>query len=208
MEKRGKPHKKMKKILIATARKGKLDEFKGILKGLNFKFLTLKDLNHSFPEPEETGKTFAENAIIKVKFYAEKSGLLTLADDSGLVVPALAGKLGIKTKRYAKGSDQNRLQKLLKEMAGFPANKRKAKFISFVAFFNPKDGKLKITQGVCQGKIAHKPKGKYGFGYDPIFVVDGLNKRFAELTLTEKNQVSHRALALQKMKKFLKQYEN
>ena len=198
----------MKKILIATSRKGKMEEFKGILKGLNFKFLTLADLSQSFPEPEETGRTFAENAVIKAKFYGKKSGLLTLADDSGLLVPALSGKLGVKSKRYAKGSDQNRLQKLLKEMASFPESKRRAKFISCVAFFNPKGGKLKITKGVCYGQIATKPKGNYGFGYDPIFIVAGLNKHFAELTLTEKNQVSHRALALQKMKKFLKQYEN
>jgi XTP/dITP diphosphohydrolase len=194
----------MKKLLIATTRKGKLAEFKDILKDLKFKFLTLKDIKFPNLEPKETGKTFAENAIIKAKFYGRKSGLLTLADDSGLIVKSLPAKLGIKSKRYAPGTDIDCYQKLLKEMKHMKGEQRQAKFIAAVCFFDPKIDKVKVTQGECLGSIAKQPKGKNGFGYDPIFIVKTKNKHFAQLTLNEKNQVSHRAKALKKMLKHLK----
>lgn len=190
-------------LLIATRRKGKIKEIKEILKDLGFKLLTLEDINFPKTEPKEDGKTFAENAVIKAKFYGKKSGFLTLADDSGLEVDALPGKLGVNSKRYAKGSDEDRNKKLLKEMEGIEKERRKARFVSTVALFNPKTDKLKIFEGVCQGKIALKPKGIYGFGYDPLFIVEGLNKHFAQLTLEEKNRVSHRTKALRKVKKYL-----
>jgi len=193
-----------KNLLIATRRKGKLKEIKEVLKGLKFKLITLEDINFSQVEPKENGKTFTENAKIKAKFYGKKTNLLTLADDSGLIVDALPDKLGVKTKRYLKGSDKDRYQKLLEEMKNIPNNKRAAKFISSVCLFDPKLGKVKNAQGICQGKIAAQAKGKHGFGFDPVFIVDQVNKHFAELTLEEKNRVSHRAKALEKIKKYLR----
>ncbi len=193
-----------KTLLIATRRKGKLKEFKEILKTLKFKLLTLKDINFPKIEPKESGKTLAENAVIKAKFYGQKAGLLTLADDTGLWVKALPTKLGVKTKRYAQGTDIDRYQKLLDEMQDVPEKKRVACFISSICLFDPRTGKLNLVQGVCQGKIAHQAKGKYGFGFDPVFVVKNLNKHFAELSLEEKNKISHRAKALKKIIPFLK----
>ena len=197
----------MKKLLIATTRKGKLNEFKGVLKHLKFNFLTLKDINFHNIEPKENRKTFKENSIIKAKFYGKKANLLTLADDSGLIVDVLPNKLGVKTKRYAKGSDKNRYKKLLKEMINIPSGKRKARFVSAVTLYNPKTRKLITTHGICEGKIAFKPQGLNGFGFDPVFIVKEADKHFAELTLEEKNKVSHRAKALQKIIKRLKKYE-
>lgn len=192
-----------KVLLIATRRKGKIKEIKEILKDLEFKLVTLEDINFPKTEPKEDGKTFAENAAIKAKFYGKKTGLLTLADDTGLKVNALPHKLGLKTKRYVKGTDKDRWQKLLKEMEKIPEKKRKAKFVSAVALFDPKTKKLKVSEAVCLGRIAFKPKGRFGWGYDSVFIVDQLGKHFAQLTLEEKNRVSHRAKALRKVKKYL-----
>jgi len=196
----------MNKLLIATFRKGKLDEFFGVLGDLKIKLLTLEDINFPKIEPKEIGKTFIANAVIKAKFYGQKTGLLTLADDSGLQVKALPNKLGVKTKRYASGKDKDRWQKLLKEMINVPDTKRQAQFVSAVALFNPGTNGLKTAQGICKGKIARYAKGNHGFGYDPIFIVAKLNKHFAELTLEEKNQISHRGHSLKKIKKYLKEY--
>lgn len=199
----------MKKLLIATTRKGKIDEFLGILKDLRFEFLSLKDINFPEIEPEETGKNFAENSQIKARFYGTKTDLLTLADDSGLLVKALPGKLGIKTKRYAPGTDKNRYLKLLQEMKNFSGEKRKAQFVAAVSLYNPqKHAIVKTTLGICEGQISFRPKGKNGFGFDPVFVVAKLSTHFAQLTLEEKNKISHRALALLKIKPWLKKYEN
>lgn len=194
-------------LLIATTRKEKTKEIINILKDLKFKFITLADINFPKIEPKEDGETYVANAIIKAKFYGKKSGFLTLADDTGLEVDALSHKLGVKSKRYTNGTDKDRYQKLLKEMENVPLVKRKARFVSIVALFEPKTAKLKITQGICQGRIANKPKGIHGFGYDPVFIVNSLNKYNAQLTLAEKNKVSSRAKALKKMKKYLKKYE-
>jgi XTP/dITP diphosphohydrolase len=196
----------MKKLLIATRNKGKFKEFLGILKNLPFEFLFLDDVSQKIPlafEIKETGKTFKENAILKAKAYAKKSGLLTLADDSGLCVDFLKGKPGVASHRFGQGSDKDRNEKLLKLMEKVPKDQRKAKFVSAICLYNPLNGKTIISRGICSGEIAFKPKGDNGFGYDPVFIVKGLNKHFAELTVTEKNQVSHRAKALRKMLKHL-----
>jgi XTP/dITP diphosphohydrolase len=195
----------MRKLLIATQNKGKFDEFFGILKDLPFEFLTLDNFNQNIQnlKVEESGKTFAQNATIKAKAYGKKSGLLTLADDSGLCVEALGRRPGIASHRYLDGTDEDRYQKLLKEMKDVPAEKRLAKFVSVVALFDPVSGKVEIAEGECKGRIALTPKGTHGFGFDPVFIVDGLGKHFAELSLEEKNKVSHRAKALEKMKKIL-----
>lgn len=194
-------------LLIATRRQGKLNEFKRALKTFNLRLLALKDINFPLIEPEETSQTFKANALLKARFYANKSRLLTLADDSGLIVDALPNKLGVKTKRYALGSDKDRWQKLLKDLKNVSREKRTARFVTNLVLFNPQEQSYKFSQGICQGEIAFKPKGKNGFGFDPVFMVKDLGKHFAQLTLAEKNLVSHRAKALLKMKKYLKEYE-
>lgn len=198
----------MKKLLIATRRRGKFEEIRDILGDLPIKLLTLDDIK-SIPKEfdvKETGKTLAENAVLKAKTFGKMAGLLTLADDTGLFIEALPDKLGVYTKRYLKGSDKDRYEKLLKELKGLPKEKRKAQFVSVVALYNSKNDKLVIRRGECLGFIANKPKGGYGFGYDPVFLVKKLGKHFAELTREEKNRISHRARAVGRIReKILKQ---
>lgn len=194
----------MRKLLIATREKGKMDELQSIIGRLNFKLVTLTDINFPNTEPSEKNHSFAENALIKAKYYGSKSGLKTLADDSGLIVDALPGKLGVRSKRYKKGTDIDRYKQLLKDLKNIPPAKRTARFVSAVAFYDPQTKTTKVTQGICEGSIAFTPKGSYGFGYDPVFIVKALNKHFAEISMEEKNRVSHRGNALRKMLKFLK----
>lgn len=194
----------MKKLLIATHNQGKFKEIKSLLKDLNFKFYSLKDLTLK-GKVKETGKTFKENAIIKAKFYGVRSSLLTLAGDAGLKVKALKGKPGVKSKRFIKGSDENRNKKILEELKGVPWKKRGAVFVSVVALFDPKKKRVWTFEGECQGKIAFKPKGKNGFGYDPIFWSAKIGKTFGQISTKEKNKISHRGKALKKVYKFLAQ---
>ena len=193
----------MQKLLIATTSQGKLAEIRNILNDVSSNFLLLSKLNLSNLKVKETGQTFKENAILKAKTYGQASNLLTLADDSGLCVDALKGGPGVYSSRYIKGSDKNRWRKLLKELDGLPLVKRKARFISVVALYLPKTKEVIVKKGICQGRIGFAPKGENGFGYDPVFVVDKLKRHFAELSLQEKNQVSHRAQAMKKIKPIL-----
>jgi len=118
-------------------------------------------------------------------------------------VDYLKRKPGVKSHRFINGSDEDRYQKLLNMMERVPEQKRSATFVSIIAIFDPITKVIKTTKGECKGRIAYEPKGKWGFGYDPIFIIDSLGKHFAQLTPEEKNQVSHRAVALKKMKKIL-----
>jgi XTP/dITP diphosphohydrolase len=198
-----------KKVLVATTSSGKLGEIQDILGGLPIKLVMLSQIKlpRDFAVVED-GKTFGANARIKAVGYGKESGLLTLADDSGLCVDALGGKPGIRTARYAPGSDEARWQKLLGELADVPKPKRTAQFVSAVALYDPRTRKTMVREGKCFGKIAFGPKGSHGFGYDPVFIVDKLDKHFAQLTRPEKNQVSHRALAVKKIKPVLEQVLN
>lgn len=205
----------MNKLLIATRRQGKLKEFKAILKDLNLHLLTLADINFPNIEPEENGQSFKENAEIKAKFYGQKAKLPTLADDSGLIVDVLPNKLGVRTKRYTPGTDKDRYLKLLQELTKAPNNKRTARFKAAISFYDPKKNDIvKTTIGTCEGKISQKPKGKNGFGFDPVFIPNNKdkinknlkNKHLAQLTLNQKNKISHRSKALKKITKYLKQY--
>ena len=195
----------MRKLLVATRRKGKFEEIQELLGNLPIKLLTLDEVRKIPPDfdVKETGKTLKENAILKAKTFGKMAGLLTLTDDSGLFVEALPGKLGVKSKRYKKGTDKDRHRELLKELKGLSLMDRKAKFVCTVALYSPENDKLITRYGECKGYIAQKPKGKHGFGYDPVFVVDSLGKHFAELTRGEKNEVSHRAVAVRKIKKLV-----
>lgn len=188
----------MQRLLIATRNKGKFPEIVEKLKGLPFEFLNLNDIEN-IPkdfEVEETGETFEENAVLKARTLAEMSGLLTLADDAGLCVDALDGRPGVYTERYAPGTDEDRYMKLLGELEG--VSDRRARFVAVVAIYDPKTGLLKTCKGIYEGEIVREPIGENGFGYDPVFYNPILGKTNAQLSLEEKNNVSHRGKALQK----------
>lgn len=193
----------LREVVIATRNPGKLREIASILAPLPVKFLSLKD----FPEIQELveeGSTFAENAGMKARTIARLTGRLAIADDSGLAVQALEGRPGVFSSRYAgeKATDQERCQKLLNEMAAVPEGRRQATFVCAVAVANPA-GKMQVVQGECQGHISLAPRGKHGFGYDPIFFVPEYGKTMAELEPEVKNHISHRARALEKLKLIL-----
>lgn len=198
----------MRKLLIATRNKGKFLEIKKALEGLPFEFLSFDDIK-KIPkdfEVKEIGKDFLENAILKAKTFGKISGLLTLADDSGLEVDALGGRPGVYSSRYAKGTDEDRYRKLLEELKGVPEEKRGTQFRCIIAMFDPKTKKLETCEGICRGKIAQKPKGKHGFGYDPVFYLPELGRTMAQLKLVQKNKISHRGKALKKARKILRKF--
>lgn len=193
----------MKTLLIATSNKGKIREIKNILNNIPYQIITISDLNLTL-EVSETGKTFKENAIIKAKSYGEKTGLLTLAEDSGLEVDALEGRPGILSARYCAGDDLDRIHKLLKKLNGTPKEKRTARYKAVAALYNPLINKVDTYTGASEGYITGKPIGTNGFGYDPIFFNWDLGKTNAQASLEEKNRVSHRAGALNKLKEALR----
>lgn len=188
------------KVLAATGNKGKIREFSEILTPLGFEVVSPKDIGIDI-DPEETGVTFAENALIKATAFMQVSKMPVIADDSGLAVDFLNGAPGIYSARYAEGSDKDRYEKLLKNMAG--ANDRTARFISAVALVFP-DGKIVQAEGSCEGEIAFSPAGENGFGYDPVFYIEDFNKTVAEMSADEKNSISHRGKALRLLSEKLK----
>lgn len=196
----------MKKILFATKQSGKIKEAKSILTDFGIKVIGLDDICFKGKEPKETKESFCENAVIKAKFYGRKTSLACLADDSGLVVDALPGELGVKSKRFASGTDLDRNKKLLAKLKNVKKQDRTARFTACIAFYDFKNGKLKTVKGSCEGEIGFNLRGRSGFGYDPLFIVKGRNKTFARMGIKEKNKISHRAKALQKIAAFLKNY--
>ncbi len=198
-----------RKILIATTNIGKFKEIKFFLSDLNFEFLGLADLEEDLPEPEETGQTTFENSFLKAKYYAEKTGLLSLADDTGLFVPALNGWPGIKAARIAK-NDSGRRKKLLEKMSDLNGLDRRAYFEASLTVYDPIYNTSFSSKGMVKGVIKTKATDKLvsGFGYDPIFFVEKQNKYFAEMTTEEKNLISHRSRALVKIKYFLQNTYN
>ena len=158
-------------------------------------------------EINETGKTFEENALLKAKAYASLSNLTTLADDSGLEVDALNGEPGVRSARYAgEGAPQAKLiGYLLQKLSGIPWEERDARFKCVIAIASP-DGEMITCHGECQGIITFEPKGKAGFGYDPVFYLPELDKTMAELTMKEKNKVSHRGKAAKEARRYLELY--
>lgn len=192
-------------LLVATHNQGKLAELRELLAGLP---LPISDLG-SFPTVKpiaETGRTFAENSTLKASGYAKQTGLLTLADDSGLEVDALDGAPGVLSARYGGlgASDTDRTSKLLSKLSGVPVEARTARFISVVAIADEDGQIVSLSTGKCEGRIAEKPSGSNGFGYDPVFIPDGFNQTFGELEATVKNRISHRALALAQACEFLR----
>lgn len=195
----------MKKLLIATRSKGKFPEIISALNGLSFEFLNLNDVSElpSNFEVEEPATTFEGNAIIKAMTLGKKTGLLTLSEDAGLEVDALNGKPGVYTARYAPGTDEDKYRKLLGELQGTPEEKRTARFRAVIAIYDPNNDKVRTCDGIYEGKIALEPIGNNGFGYDPIFYNSELGKTNAQMTMEEKNKVSHRGKALRKAKDIL-----
>ncbi|CAN5332218.1 XTP/dITP diphosphatase [soil metagenome] len=194
-----------KQILIATRNSGKIKELKKMLEDFPF---TLRSLNE-FPnvsEPEETGATFAENAILKAREYAKSTNLWALADDSGLEVAVLQGAPGVFSARYAgkDASDKEKNRKLLEEMR--EKDDRRARFVCAMALANEK-GEIKfLGEGICNGEIALKSSGINGFGYDPIFIPENYGRTFAELSGDVKRKISHRARAIRKIIDFLRDF--
>lgn len=188
-------HQLPMKLLIATHNRGKQTEYQEILNDLNLELLTLDDVGVT-SDVQETGATFEENARLKAMTYARMTGLLTLADDSGLVVDALNGEPGVLSKRYAgeQKSDAERNAYLLEKLRHVPHDKRAARFVCVIVVADA-EGHLWTSEGKCEGEIAFAPRGTNGFGYDPIFIVRGTNRHLAELSSKEKNKISHRGLA-------------
>lgn len=193
----------MRKVLLATRNKGKVREIKKILGDLPIKLLNLDDLKID-TEVDETGSTFEENAILKATKYAEIAGCLTLAEDSGLEVDALGGAPGVLSARYCQGEDKDRTNLVLKNLKGIPFKKRTARFRCVVAIFDPKSKVLKTCQGKMEGIIIDTPRGENGFGYDPIFYLPKFKKTNAEISMEEKNKISHRGGGFRKAKEIIK----
>jgi XTP/dITP diphosphohydrolase len=193
----------MSTLLIATTNPGKLREYAAIFAGLPLELRTLRDVGIA-DDVEETGATFAENARLKAEYYAARSGLPTLADDSGLEVAALNGEPGVYSARYAGPgkSDAERIDFLLKKLEGVPFHARLARFVCVIAVALP-GGPLEFAEGVLHGVIEQAPRGTGGFGYDPLFYVLDEDATLAEIVPERKNQISHRARAAQEARVML-----
>jgi XTP/dITP diphosphohydrolase len=196
----------LQEVVIATRNPGKRREIQAILSPFSLKILSLEDFP-GVPEVLEDGATFAENAAKKALTIARLTGRPSIADDSGLAVVALKGRPGVFSSRYAgeNATDQERCQKLLEEMAEIPQGQREAAFLCAIAIALP-DGKMQVVQGECRGSIAFAPRGKHGFGYDPIFFIPEFAKTMAELESEVKNRISHRARALEQLKLILPKF--
>jgi XTP/dITP diphosphohydrolase len=189
-----------KQLILATNNKDKIFEISRILEGLDIEILSAGDFN-DFPDVEETGETLAENAILKAGAVYKKYGLPCVADDTGLEVEYLGGAPGVMSARFAGEGcsyDDNNA-KLLKLLQGVPSEKRRAKFKTVIAFADI-EGKIHTVEGILEGIIAEDRKGRYGFGYDPVFMVPERGVRLAELAPEEKNRISHRGRALEKIR--------
>ena len=185
----------MRTIVIATRNEGKLKEFKELFP--KCEVLSLKDISYT-KEIIENGKTFEENAMIKAKQVSIETNRIVIADDSGLEVMALDGAPGIHSARYASNHNAEANNKLLlKNLEGI--TNRKAQFVCVICMYYP-DGSYVLAEGKCEGKITEKLIGTNGFGYDPCFYVEEYGKTMAELPLSIKNKISHRAKAIQKLK--------
>jgi XTP/dITP diphosphohydrolase len=187
----------MRKLLVATNNPGKLREYAALLAGLPATLTTPAQEGLTF-EVDETGETFAENATLKALAYARASGLLTLADDSGLEVDALDGAPGVYSARYAGpgAGDADRYRLLLRRLAGVPQERRAARFRCVVALATPA-GEAQTAEGRCEGVIGFEPRGEHGFGYDPVFYLPERGQTMAELPPEVKNRISHRARAIE-----------
>jgi len=187
----------MVRVLIASHNKGKLKEYDELLDGMPVEFMLLDQVGITEDVPE-TGSTFEENVVLKANAYGEQSGMITLADDSGLEVDALGGAPGVYSARYAGegASDQDRYRLLLKNLDNVPADQRQARFRCVIALRTP-DGEIRTAEGIVEGMVGYEARGTHGFGYDPVFYLPEYSAMLAELGPEIKNIISHRARALQ-----------
>ena len=181
-------------MLVATQNPGKVEEFRSLLAPLQARICFPSELNLEIDVPED-GSTYTDNARQKALAYMDASGLLTLADDSGLEVDALGGKPGIRSARYALGHDADRVVALLEQLRHVPCGQRTARFRCVVVIATP-TGKIYDAEGICEGRITFEPAGQGGFGYDPVFYLPSYDCTMAQLDPEEKNRVSHRARAV------------
>jgi len=189
-------------IVIASKNKDKIKEIKELLKGLPISVIGFEEGDWPKEDIIEDGKSFKENAIKKASTVARITGFFSLADDSGLEVDVLGGRPGIYSARFAGKNatyNENNL-KLLQLLDGIPMDRRTAQFRCVVAIAQPSGGEVRTVEGICQGFIEFNGKGRFGFGYDPLFIYSAYNKTFAELEPSLKNKISHRAHALEKAK--------
>ena len=188
----------MKELVLASGNKGKLAEFQRLLEGLDVQIHSMKEYPE-IGEIVEDGSTFAENALIKARAVCKATGKPAMADDSGLAVDALNGAPGIYSARFAgeQRSDADNNAKVLQLLEGVEDGKRTARFFCVIAIVLP-DGREYTAEGTCEGTILRALRGEGGFGYDPLFYVESLDKTFAELTMEEKNRISHRGHANRK----------
>lgn len=193
----------MKEAIIATHNPGKVKEFKEILEPKGYDVKSLAEIGFT-EEIEETGHTFEENAILKAEAVAKAVNKMVIADDSGLSIDNLGGRPGVYSARYAgeQKDDHTNIEKVLSELKGIEKEQRTARFRCALAVSIPGE-ETKTVEGHVEGYIAEEPRGEYGFGYDPIFIVKDKDKTMAELTSDEKNKISHRADALKKLSKLL-----
>lgn len=196
-------------ILLATQNLHKLREFRDLFKSLaHIELISLHQFSDYVP-PEEVGESFRENAILKAEHAAKHLNQWVLADDSGLVVPALQGEPGVHSRRYAgpHATDQENRQKLLCAMEHLDDQGRVAYFECCLALAAPQSLK-KCVEGICEGSIVREPKGRYGFGYDSLFMKSGYEKTFGELDEGVKNRISHRHKAFERLRTFLETLRN
>lgn len=197
-------------LLVATRNKKKLEEIKELLQGLDVEITSLADYK-GLPEIIESGETFAQNALIKASTIAQFTGKLVLGEDSGLEVKALKLAPGVYSARYAasglseNASDKKNNSKLLRELKGVPLKKRGARYQCCVALADRK-GLIGVVCGNCRGLIGFKPRGHFGFGYDPLFIIEKFGKTFAELGPDIKHKMSHRYKALKKARRLMELY--
>ena len=185
------------RLLVATKNRGKLEELRRIFDGLDVELVGADEL--ALGDVEETGETFEANALLKARAYAQASGLMALADDSGLEVDALGGAPGVRSARYAgEGGSEANVRKLLAALESVEDARRTARFRCVLAVVDP-TGPLGqdalLAEGACEGRIARAPRGSGGFGYDPVFVPEGMSATMAEISEAEKDRISHRGRA-------------
>jgi XTP/dITP diphosphohydrolase len=186
------------RFVLATRNKGKLRELRSVLSDFGAIFLSLDDFP-DVPDVVEDGLTFADNARLKAEHYYRLTGVSSIADDSGLMVDALGGRPGVFSARLA-ADDASRIQAVLRELSEVaPLGTRGAQFVCALCLVQSESRSF-LVEGVVRGEIVDPPRGNHGFGYDPIFLYPPLGRTFAELTPDEKNRVSHRALALRKLR--------
>ncbi|MEW6553570.1 MAG: XTP/dITP diphosphatase [Actinomycetota bacterium] len=196
-----------RRLVLATGNRGKIGEIRAVLSGLDIGVVTSGDLA-GWPDLEEKGDTFEENAASKALTLARWAAIPALADDSGLEVEALGGRPGVLSARYAgrQGDDAANIARVLREMEGIQTGSRGARFVCVLVLASP-GGEVVEVRDTCEGHITTVPRGERGFGYDPVFIAEGLERTMAELSMEEKNAVSHRGKALRRLRSLLERGE-